>query len=287
LYPALDVGTTDLESLLVLVDDVEPTAAEERDASVVIYFSNADQRDRARNAVAAAWPATPLSVRDVDDEDWAARSQRNLTAVTVGRVTIAPPWAVADTSTASTAASHSGTQPVAVIVQPSMGFGTGHHATTRLCVKALQTIDLEGRTILDVGTGSGVLAMAASRLGAGHAVGIDNDPDAVHAARENLPLNPDLGAVTFCVSPLESLGRDRPADPALATGADVVTANLTGALLVRSAAVLLGAVRPGGSIIVSGLLEHERDDVVAAFAPAVTVWEASEEGWVGLAFHCK
>ncbi len=154
-----------------------------------------------------------------------------------------------------------------------MGFGTGHHATTRLCLAALQELDLTDAFVLDVGTGSGVLAIAADRLGARGALGIDLDPDAIQSARENLELNLDVRHVDFEV-----------ADVAVAElpQADVVTANLTGALLIRSAGALLGAVRRGGTLIVSGLLAHERDDVVEALAPAAIVWEQEEDGWVGL-----
>jgi ribosomal protein L11 methyltransferase len=155
-----------------------------------------------------------------------------------------------------------------------MGFGTGHHATTRLCLAALQAIDLRGQVMLDIGTGSGVLAMAAERLGAARATGIDSDPDAIQSARENLELNPEIRSVSFALADLAVT-----APPA----ADVVTANLTGALLVRSARTVLGAVRPGGTLILSGLLSHERDEVCAAFAPAVVVWEREEDGWIGLA----
>jgi ribosomal protein L11 methyltransferase len=155
-----------------------------------------------------------------------------------------------------------------------MGFGTGHHVTTRLCLAALQTIDLTDRVVLDVGTGSGVLAIAADCLGAGRVLGIDDDPDAIQSAHENLLLNPDVRRVTF--ETIDLAARTLP-------DADVVTANLTGALLVRSAGALLAAVRPGGTLILSGIQSHERDEVRHAFADAEVCWERDEDGWVGLA----
>jgi ribosomal protein L11 methyltransferase len=155
-----------------------------------------------------------------------------------------------------------------------MGFGTGHHATTRLCLEALQAIDLEGRDVLDVGTGSGVLAIAAAALGAAGGVGVDSDADAIQSARENVALNPAARGVAFV-----ELDVTRDAVPS----ADVVTANLTGTLLARTAAVLGGAVRRGGTLILSGLLAHERDEVYRAFASMPVVWEREEDGWVGLA----
>jgi ribosomal protein L11 methyltransferase len=157
-----------------------------------------------------------------------------------------------------------------------MGFGTGHHATTRLCLAALQRLPLHGRTVLDVGTGSGVLALAARLLGARDAVGLDVDPDAIQSAEENLAANPAIDRVLFVTGDLRTV----PLDPA-----DVVTANLTGALLVQTAGLLRAAVRPGGTLIVSGLLDHERSAVVEALSPAAVVWEESEQNWVGLALN--
>jgi ribosomal protein L11 methyltransferase len=157
-----------------------------------------------------------------------------------------------------------------------MGFGTGHHSTTRLCLAALQTLDLAGRDVLDVGTGSGVLAIAASRLGARTAVGLDYDVDAIQSADDNLALNPEVSGVRFRTIDL----RDEPL-PA----ADVVTANLTGVLLVESAALLMAPMRPGGSLIVSGLQTHERDAVEMAFSSLRLVWSEEETGWVGLIFN--
>jgi len=159
-----------------------------------------------------------------------------------------------------------------------MGFGTGHHATTRLCLAALQTLDLADAFVLDAGTGSGVLAIAARMLGARRALGIDNDPDAIQCAQENLRLNCGVDGVIFEVVDVAEI-----AGAALPT--DILTANLTGALLCRGAPTLSGTLAPGGRLVVSGVLSDERDDVVAAFGKLRLLWEREEEGWVGLVFE--
>ena len=265
LWPALDVGGSELA--LAAVDDFAPVAVEERETGARVFFTTAADRDAARTALAAArFPADPI---DVDDEDWARRSQDSLMPVTVGRVTVAAPWHLPSALSPEPSA-------LLIVILPSMGFGTGHHATTRLCLAALQAIDLTGRSVLDVGTGSGVLAIAAARLGAATALGIDSDPDAIESATENLALNPGTGNVTFHLQDLAAA----PLPPA-----DVVTANLTGALLAREAAAISRAVRPGGTLILSGILKEERDAVLAAFAAAPLMSSAEEDGWVALTFE--
>jgi ribosomal protein L11 methyltransferase len=263
-YPAIDVRTDAADLLLALVDEFGPTAVEERDASVRIFFSSAHDRDEAQRAVNTRYDVAAI---DVPDEDWARRSQEDLKPITVGRITVAPPWHSANPISNQQFA-------ICIVILPSMGFGTGHHVTTRLCLAALQELDLRGRTLLDVGTGSGVLAIAADRLGAEGVVGIDYDEDAVSSARENLTLNPEAHHVVFDVA--DVAGGMLPA-------ADVVTANLTGALLVKSAGALLGAARPGGTLILSGIQAEERDEVRGAFADTEVIWEREEDGWVGLA----
>jgi ribosomal protein L11 methyltransferase len=284
-YPALDVTGADSDLLLALVDDFSPTAVDEQTPLTTIYFSTGDARDRARAAVAQAFPAATIDAREVDDEDWARRSQESLQPISVGRITVAPPWADTEASGAGLQASGGPAVPshhppasalITIVILPSMGFGTGHHATTRLCLEALQQIDLRGRTLLDVGTGSGVLAIAARMLGARAVIGLDYDEDAVASARDNLALNPAAGAVRFEAADL----RDAPLQ-----AADVITANLTGALLVHSAELLLAALRPAGTLIVSGLQTHERGEVIAAFAGARLVHEREEAGWLGLSFQ--
>lgn len=270
-YPALDVRGVDVELALAVVDDCAPTAVEELPDGVSIYFTSAARRDEARTVLHRTWPGATLSSRDVDDEDWARRSQQNLGPITVGRITVSPPWSAP--ATPSLLAGHTGDGPLAITIAPSMGFGTGHHATTRLCLAALQRLDLRGRTVLDVGTGSGVLAIAASRLGAAEALGIDVDPDAIAAARESLDLNRLAVTTRFVVADL----REAALPPA-----DVVLANLTGGVLAHNAVVLARAVRANGTLVVSGLQTHERADVLAAFDTLSVVWSAEEDGWAAL-----
>ena len=277
-YPAIDVRTAAPDLLLAIVDDFGPTAVDDTEpgAAVRIFFETPADRDAAHGALAGRFDATSI---DVPDDDWARRSQENLEAITVGRITIAPPWSVVPGP--APAALRPGPSAIVVVIEPSMGFGTGHHATTRLCLAALQAIDLTDTSVLDVGTGSGVLALAADRLGAAQAFGIDCDADAIQCANENLARNPPAGRVSFEAADLA----DALPPVVLRPGSgqvDVVTANLTGALLVRAATTLLAAVRSGGTLILSGLQVHERDEVCRAFAPAAIVWERDEDGWVGL-----
>ena len=268
-YPALDVTGVDTDLLLAIVDDYGPTAVEEITGGLSIFFAASTARDEAARAIQVALPSATLLAREVDDEDWARRSQQNLTPITVGRITIRPPWSPAE----SDATRHD--EHLDITILPSMGFGTGHHATTRLCLAALQACEARGASVLDVGTGSGVLALAASALGARTSRGIDFDPDAIANAVENLELNPGLSGVIFEVRDLSD--QTLPA-------ADIVLANLTGAVLVRNASVLAGAVAPRGTLIVSGLQPHERDEVLAAFGKDCLSASATEADWCCLSF---
>jgi ribosomal protein L11 methyltransferase len=273
-YPALDVTGADEELLFAALDDLAPTALEERPGAIRVFFPSASARDEALLALAAAaFAASPI---EVPDEDWARRSQENLRPVTVGRVTIVPD---AESASPPVRVPPSPGRPdgITLVIQPSMGFGTGHHATTRLCLRAMQELGVDGRMVLDVGTGSGILAIAAGRLGADAATGIDVDEDAIQAARENLALNPGAQHVRLDV-------RDLSAGPL--PSCDVVIANLTGAALVRAAPRLLDAAGPGSLLVLSGILRGERDEVVAAFAAAASiVWEQAEDEWVGVAMR--
>ena len=188
-WPAVDVHHVDEPDLLLaLVDDFSPTALEEHQAGVRIFFATTAARDAAMSAI-AVYDAQPV---DVPDDDWARRSQEGLGPVTVGRITILSNPESRITTITNPKSQIPNPDSITLVIPPSMGFGTGHHATTRLCLAALQTLDLSGRVVIDIGTGSGVLALAGVALGAAGAFGFDNDPDAIAAARENLRHNQAL-----------------------------------------------------------------------------------------------
>lgn len=166
-----------------------------------VFFASADARERAAAALAAAMPQLRLSSVDVPDEDWAARSQESLTAVAAGRFVVAPPWDLPSTPAPGI---------TVIVIEPSMGFGTGHHPTTRLCLRLLSDIDVRGSRVVDIGTGSGVLAMAAALGGASDVVGLDVDQDAIDSARTSAALNTLPPVVRFEVADFEPPRRTRP-----------------------------------------------------------------------------
>lgn len=228
-----------------------------------VFFESTADRDGARRAIADTLPELRQSATDIPDEDWAARSQRSLTAIRAGGFIVAPPWDVpSDRGGAEL-----------IVIEPSMGFGTGHHATTRLCLEALSSTDLRGKRVLDVGTGSGVLAIAAALRGARSSLGVDVDPDAIRSALTSAALNPVAGPLAFEVADFRSRTD---------LVGDVVAANLTSGMLTRAAARIRALVAPGGTLIVSGFDVSEEAAVHAALAPSADARRNEEEGWVCL-----
>jgi ribosomal protein L11 methyltransferase len=277
-YPALDLrfriepGEASLEDLLyAALDDYHPLAIEEEAEDEEagrwrVFFRSATERDAAAIAVHGLSDrgVTSVAAVSVADEDWARRSQASLTAITVGRVTVAPPW---DPVLSATSLEHDAR--IVIVIDPSMGFGTGHHQTTRLCLDLLQRLDLVGRRVIDVGTGSGVLAIAAARLGAAAVLGLDNDPDAVHNARENVHRNDVSATVEVRCTELTTLQ---------AAPADVVTANLTAATLIQHHTALRRLLETDGALIVSGFSPDDLPEVMAALQG--DAWDhAVEDDW--------
>ncbi len=257
--------------VLAEVDAFQPSAVEYSAQGLRVFFATSTDRGEAATHVREALPHCAAFPVDVPDEHWAERSQAALKAVRVGALTVAPPWDV-PADGAST-----------IIIQPSMGFGTGHHASTRLCLRLLQAAPVAGTSVLDVGTGSGVLAIAASKLGAASVTAIDFDPDAITSARECAALNGLSEVIDIRQADLER-------EPAVA-GAPftLILANLTGGMLVRMATRLCQLVVDDGTLIVSGVTRDEEAAVTLAFQSAgatlvTRLVEDLDTEWVGLRF---
>jgi len=206
-------------------------------------------------------PIGELAVRTVDDENWLEAWKASITPVRVGGFLIHPTWSDVGSGEA-----------LAIALDPGMAFGTGLHPTTQQCLEAFALLRLDGARVLDVGTGSGILAIAAAKRGAREIVAVDTDALAVDAARENAAQN----RVVLDVR------RGSAAD--VAGTFDVVLANLVGPILERIAPELRARVSAGGSLVAAGITAEAEPAVLAAFAAQdLRVRERSERAdWVRL-----
>jgi len=169
--------------------------------------------------------------------------------------------------------------PDAVVVEldPGLAFGTGHHATTAMCLRWLDGLDLVGKRIIDYGCGSGILAIAALRLGAAWALAVDHDPQALEATRANADQNAVADRLVSC-APAEMTD-----DPC-----DLLVANILARPLVELAPRLAGLVRPGGLIALSGILREQIAQIQDAYAPWLKLdGPQTEDEWVLLSGRRK
>ena len=210
-------------------------------------------------------PVGPLRVRTVEDADWADTWKQHYVAQRVGRVVIVPSWAEEPLAEGE----------VAITLDPGMAFGTGLHPTTRGCLALLQELDPMAASVLDVGCGSGILALAALRLGAGRALAVDTDPMAVTAARQNAARN-------GLEDRLEVREGTLPATAELRY--PLVLANLVAAVLVDLTPRLAAHLARPGTLLASGIIEPRASEVTAALAAAgLAVRDRRADGeWVSL-----
>lgn len=208
-------------------------------------------------------------LREVPDEDWVRLTQSQFGPIQVGeRVWIIPSWHAADPQLP--AANAADGKVVRIELDPGLAFGTGSHPTTHLCLEWLAQRLPRGASVLDYGCGSGILAIAAAMLGASHVDAVDIDEQAVQATRDNALNN----RVCVHASLPDDFGPGQ---------YGVVVANILSNPLKVLAPMLANRVAPGGSLVLSGVLERQAEEVAAAYAAwlKMSVWQA-RDGWVCL-----
>lgn len=209
-----------------------------------------------------------LELEDVPEQDWIALWRAGLGARRVGsRIVVAPTWAPVD------AAAHE----IVVRIDPQMAFGTGEHASTRGVLRLMERAVRPGSRLLDVGTGSAILAIAAARLGASRVLAVESDPDAIPNAGENVALNGVTDQVTVqCITADEAFF-----DGQGTAAFDGILANVLSSVLRPLLPVFHGALVPGGWVILAGILVEEAAEMRGAAVAAGFLVEAedAEEQW--------
>jgi ribosomal protein L11 methyltransferase len=257
-----------------------PPAAGWRNNRVSVLLDADLDADRLlAEAAAALGTAVPpvLSREPVAERDWVRQTQAQFTPVRIGaagRVWIVPSW-------------HEPPDPDAcnIRIDPGVAFGTGTHPTTRLCLAWIDANLAAGSRVLDYGCGSGILSICAARLGAGEVTGVDIDPQALVTARDNARRN---GVRAQYTGP-EALATapDPEADPHAGRGFDLVVANILANPIMLLAPTLVHHLGPGGTLLLSGILERQAESVIAAFRAVDARLElaavGADEGWVALA----
>jgi ribosomal protein L11 methyltransferase len=279
-YPYVHVAVpqADVELASAELWELGASGIEERDAStmntpdagepltLVASFQQEADAHAAAKAVSDRWAAR---VCFVEGDDWREAYKAYFKPTRIGaRLVVRPPWEpyLARDSDA------------VLTLDPGMAFGTGTHETTRLVLSALEDHVRAGMEVLDVGCGSGILAIAALLLGAGRALAIDVDPEAVRVAAQNCAIN---GVADRCR--VERASGDATGDP-MAHGRryPLVLANIETRVLVPAASALIACVEPAGVLILSGILGSERDRVLAAYAPLQTLAVRELGEWVAI-----
>jgi len=243
---------------------------ETTDRGVTAYFAETPNRERVRNELFEALriydlPSSSvrdMNLREVKDRDWLEEWKQSWQPVEIGRFIIAPPWS-------DLGEVH---DRLVIRIEPGMAFGTGTHETTRLCLDAIQKHFAEG-SFLDVGTGTGILAIAAAKLfPEAHVEGCDTDETAIVIARENAELNGVAEQINFWTGSIDDS----------TASADLVVANLTADVITSIMPALVGVAC--GKLILSGILETQLEMVQAVLHESgIDDFEITQDGeWIAL-----
>lgn len=231
------------------------------DTRLTALFDAENSEQSVLDMLAAMLPEVPrFRVEAVEDKDWEREWMANFQPIQFGdKLWIVPSWHKAPDE-----------QAVNILLDPGLAFGTGTHATTALCLNWLDQADLKGKYVIDYGCGSGILAIAAALLGAERVIGVDTDPQALEATRENARRN---GVEVEAYLP-----GNCPDEPC-----DLLLANILAGPLQNLAPRFANLCKPNTQLVLSGILQSQADEVAESYAPWFTMQPAvSREDWVRL-----
>ena len=265
--------TIDAGEFLSILDDPAVQGAWEDSGMVHLYWPetqwNADRLASVRTVLGRLQHCAdpPVLVNRLPSQDWNQQWARSVRPLRIGRLVIRPSWE--QVALAS--------EDLEIELDPKQAFGTGHHATTRMLLEWLQDGIRGGERVLDLGSGSAILAMAAVKLGATAAVAVDCDPVAVECAKEYVSGNRLDDAIEVLCGTLNDVSARRPA-------ADLVLANLDRQTLLSMAGKLAAYGHAGTRLWLSGLLQDQRAEVVDRFSTfgLMCLRQREQDGWVAL-----
>ena len=270
----------DASELLGLLDDPAVQGGWEENGTVHLYWPRhswgSELLGRLQRVLATLDPGgrseQAIKIEPLPAQDWNRRWAESVRPIRLGRrLVIRPSWEPVPLQR----------NDIEIVLDPKQAFGTGHHATTSMLLEWLEEVIRGGESVLDVGAGSGILAMVAIRLGAAKAVGVDSDPVAIDCAQGYAQDNRFGAELVLRTGELSNL------DPVLTAPYDLVLANLDQATLMLCRDYLAPFVQRGARLLVSGVLADQAQDLVQAFACAgmYRTGQQEREGWVALEFQ--
>jgi ribosomal protein L11 methyltransferase len=254
-------------------------AQEHDDGTVTFYIPssewNAEFEERIESFCAGHTDVEFLGSEIIEDRDWNAEWEATILPVkATPELVITPSWRMDD-------AKEMGSKYI-ITIDPKMSFGTGHHETTRLCLAAMESLEMNNRTVLDLGTGSGVLAIYALLRGAKHAVGIDTDHWAIENTLENRERN-EIPEAQFEIrkGTIDVVQKGE--------RFDIILANIHRNILLEIAEQIHSHAMSGAHVVLSGILMYDAEEIRSAYEKAhfAFVRELKENEWACMVFRCE
>ncbi|MBM4166271.1 MAG: 50S ribosomal protein L11 methyltransferase [Ignavibacteria bacterium] len=215
------------------------------------------------------FPDVKFSVAEIENQDWNKEWENSIEPIlATEKIIIRPSWKEIENTNGK----------IVITIDPKMSFGTGHHETTRLMLQLAEKYVQQNDFVLDLGTGTGILAIAAIKLGAKKCIAVDNDEWSIENTKENVTLNNVGQQISVQLGTLESVKENN---------FDAILANIQSSIILPILPQMISSIKPNGKILLSGLLRDERENILSAFAKNSlnVIEEVSENEWI--AFVCN